>query len=127
MVIRCRQRGFTLLEILVALAILALSMGAIIKASGDFTGNHAWLRDRTLATWVARNVLVGFQLENAWPSVGEQKGTQEMGRREWRWVARVSQTDEPKLRRLDVEVYLTETDEEEPVTVLSGFLKQVGK
>jgi len=124
MVSVCRQRGFTLLEILVALTILALSMGAIIKASGDFTVNHAWLRDRTLATWVARDVLVGFQVENTWPGVGEQEGTQEMGRREWRWLARVSQTDEKKLRRVDVEVYLPDTDEDEPVTVLSGFLRQ---
>ena len=85
---------------------------------------HAWLRDRTLATWVARNVLVQFQVENAWPDVGERKGTQEMGRREWRWLARVSQTDEAQLRRLDVEVFLLDAEEEEPVSVLSGFLQQ---
>jgi len=119
-----RQRGFTLLEVLIALAVLAIAMGAIIKAAGDYTGNHAWLRDRTLATWVARNVLVQLQVENAWPSVGERKGTQEMGRREWRWLARISQTDEAQLRRLDVEVYLLDAEDEEPVSVLSGFLRQ---
>jgi general secretion pathway protein I len=119
-----RQRGFTLLEVLIALAVLAIAMGAVIKAAGDYTGNHAWLRDRTLAIWVARNVLVQNQVENAWPEVGERKGTQEMGRREWRWLARVSQTDEAQLRRLDVEVYLLDAEDEEPVSVLSGFLKQ---
>ena len=119
-----RQRGFTLLEVLIALAVLAIAMGAVIKAAGDYTGNHAWLRDRTLAIWVARNVLVQFQVENAWLDVGERKGTQEMGRREWRWLARVSQTDEAQLRRLDVEVYLLDAEDEEPVSVLSGFLKQ---
>jgi general secretion pathway protein I len=119
-----RQRGFTLLEVLIALAVLAIAMGAVIKATGDYAGNHAWLRDRTLATWVARNVMVEMQVENAWPRVGESKGTQDMGRREWRWLARISQTDEARLRRLDVEVYLLDTDDEEPVTVLSGFLQQ---
>ena len=100
-----RQRGFTLLEVLIALAVLALSMGAVIKATGDYTGNQAWLRDRTIAMWVARNVLVRFQVEKAWPKVGERKGTQEMANREWRWLAGISQTDEAELRRLDVEVY----------------------
>jgi general secretion pathway protein I len=119
-----RQRGFTLLEVLIALAVLTIAMGAIIKATADYTGNHIWLRDRTLATWVARNVLVQFQIENAWPAVGERKGTQEMGRREWRWLARVSQTDEAQLRRLDVEVYLLDSEDEAPVSVLSGFLQQ---
>jgi general secretion pathway protein I len=119
-----RQGGFTLLEVLIAIAVLAIAMGAVIKATGEYTGNHAWLRDRTLAIWVARNVLVQMQVENAWPGVGERKGTQEMGRREWRWLARVSQTDEAQLRRLDVEVYLLDTDDDEPVSVLSGFLQQ---
>jgi general secretion pathway protein I len=119
-----RQRGFTLLEVLIALAVLALAMGAVIKSTGDYAGNHTWLRDRTLATWVARNVMVQFQVENAWPEVGERKGTQEMGRQEWRWLARVSQTDEAQLRRLDVEVFLLDAEEEEPVSVLSGFLQQ---
>jgi len=119
-----RQRGFTLLEVLIALTVLALSMGAIIKSTGDYTGNESWLRDRTLATWVARNVLVQFQVERTWPEVGERKGTQDMGRREWRWLARVSQTEERELRRLDVEVYLLDADDDEPVTVLSGFLMQ---
>jgi len=119
-----RQRGFTLLEVLIALAVLAIAMGAVIKATGDYTGNHAWLRDRTLAIWVARNVLVQFQVENAWPDVGERKGTQEMGRREWRWLARVSQTEEAQLRRLDVEVYLLDAEDDDPVSVLSGFLQR---
>jgi general secretion pathway protein I len=119
-----RCAGFTLLEVLVALGVLALTMAAVIKAVGSYTGNQAYLRDRTFAVWVARNVLAEQQLEAAWPGVGELKGTTDLGRREWRWLARVTQTEEAELRRLDVEVQLVDVEDEQPLAVLSGFLWQ---
>jgi general secretion pathway protein I len=99
-------------------------MGAVIKAVGDYTGNQAYLRDRTLAVWVARNVLAEQQLESAWPGVGEIKGNSDMGGREWSWLATVTQTEEEELRRLDVEVHMIDDDDSEPLAVLSGFLWQ---
>lgn len=125
---RCvrRDRGFTLLEVLIALVVLALAMGSIIKAASEYTGNQSHMRDRTLAMWVARDVLVQFQVEGEWPRVGESKGTLEMGRQEWRWLARTSQTEEPRLRRLDVEVMPEDSDRDKPLAVLSGFLRQPG-
>jgi len=120
-----RLQGFTLLEVLIALAVLALAMGAVIKATSDYTSNQSYLRDRTLAMWVARNVLVEYQVKGEWLSVGERKGTRDMGNQEWRWLARISQTEEAELRRLDVEVYPVDSDDDEnPVSVLSGFLLQ---
>ena len=121
---RRRISGFTLLEVMVAMAVLALTMGAVIKAVGGYTANQAYLRDRTLATWVARNVLVEQQMEDAWPSVGELKGTTEMGGREWRWVGAVSQTDEQDLRRLDVRIRPIDAEDSEQIAVLSGFLRR---
>ena len=122
---RCNAAGFTLLEVLIALAVLALSMGAIIKATSDYTSNQSYLRDRTMAMWVARNVLVQFRVEKEWPRVGERKGTEEMGHREWRWLAVISQTEEAELRRLDVKVFpIDSEDDESPLSVLSGFLVQ---
>jgi general secretion pathway protein I len=122
---RCRTAGFTLLEVLIALTVLALSMGAVIKAAADYTNNQSYLRDRTMAMWVARNVLVQFQVEQQWPNVGERKGTRDMANREWRWLAVISQTDEAELRRLDVKVFhIDSEDDESPLSVLSGFLVQ---
>jgi len=74
---------------------------------------------------VARNVLVQFQADNEWPRVGERKGTEEMGNREWRWIGVVSQTEEAELKRLDVKVFPIESDDDDsPLSVLSGFLVQ---
>jgi general secretion pathway protein I len=118
------SRGFTLIEILIALTVLAVAMGAIIKAATDYTGGLSHLRDRTMANWVARNVLNELQMQGEWPSVGQRKGDMEMGYYEWRWLARISQTEEPELRRLDIEVLRPEDDPDSAVSVLSGFLRK---
>jgi general secretion pathway protein I len=125
-----RSTGFTLLEVLIALLVLALSLGAAIRAAGDYTINQAYLRDRTFAEWVARNQLVTQQLKGEWPRVGQQKGEAELplassdkGGREWRWVMQVTQTPEEDLRRVDIDVYpLAAGDDDSPLATLSGFI-----
>ncbi len=128
-----RARGFTLLEVLIALVVLALSLGAVIQAAGDFTANQAYLRDRTFAEWVARNQLATLLLAGEWPSLGQKKGEAEMplgerekGGRSWRWVVQVVQTPEEDLRRLDIEVFALSddgrADEDQPMATLSGFI-----
>jgi general secretion pathway protein I len=127
---RRAARGFTLLEVLIALVVLALSLGAVIQATGKYTVNQAYLRDRTFAEWVARNQLATVQLEGKWPSIGQQKGEAELprsggdgGGREWRWVMQVTQTPEKDLRRLDINVYPASADDDaDPSASLSGFI-----
>jgi len=127
---KTRSAGFTLLEVLVALAVLALSLGAAIRATGGYAINQAYLRDRTFAEWVARNQLVVTQLEGSWPKVGQTKGDAELplgpadqGGREWRWVMQVTQTPEEDLRRLDIDVYPADADDDaDPLATLSGFI-----
>jgi general secretion pathway protein I len=112
-------RGFTLLEILVALAILAIALGAVLKATAEGVGQVGYLRDRTLASWVAMNRINELLLEPAWPALGVSEGRAEMAGRGWRWEVRVSVTTDPDLRRLDVTVRLR--DERTPLVELIAF------
>ncbi|MGE0080919.1 MAG: type II secretion system minor pseudopilin GspI [Thiohalomonadaceae bacterium] len=99
-----RQRGFTLLEVLVALAIVAIALGALLKTGAGNSANAVYLRDKTLAHWVAMNKVTELQLEPGWPAVGTTRGKAEMAGREWQWTAKVSETFDANVRRVDVEV-----------------------
>lgn len=117
-----RQRGFTLVEVVVALAVIALALSAIIQTTGGFIANQVYLHDRTMAHWVARNALTEWQLARQWPELGKHTGTAEFANREWDWAIQVTQTDEDKMRRLDVEV--RHVDEQgNPLARMSGFVK----
>ena len=70
-----RVSGFTLLEVLVALAVLAIAMGAIIHAATQSINTVATLRDQTFASWVALNRVNALLLEaKPWPEEGSRKG-----------------------------------------------------
>jgi general secretion pathway protein I len=99
-----RPAGFTLLEVLVALVILALAMGALIKTAGDHTLLISDLETRTQAFLVAENQLHRLQVAKAWPDASEQKDVLEQGGRRWQWQARFESTADPDLKRVIVDV-----------------------
>jgi general secretion pathway protein I len=98
------QSGFTLIEVLVAVVVLALALAAIISAVVQYTGNAVYIRDKTLATWVARNKLAELHLAPTWPDLGKSDGTAEMAGREWPWRIEVDKTPDNNLRRIEVDV-----------------------
>lgn len=84
-------RGFTLLEVLVALAVLALALAAGIKAAGSNIDNAAYLRDRTLAHWVAMNKLTEMQVFNKFPTTGTtERGSLLVAGSEWYWTVQTT-------------------------------------
>ncbi len=100
-----RPRGFTLLEVLVALAVLAVGLAALVQAGGAGARNAAYLKEKTLAHWVAMNKAAEYQLAGQWPGVGRRSGTVVMAGREWRWQVEVKATPDGDVRRLEVSVY----------------------
>lgn len=99
-----RIRGFTLLEVLIALVFLALAMSAIIATVGVSIRDAAELQDKTFAHWVAMNELTSLRLAAALPAIGTQKGNAEMAGQKWNWQAVVSTTQDPDLLRVDIDV-----------------------
>ena len=116
-----KKQGFTLLEVLVALVVLAIGLAAVIKTTTENAENVRYLRDRTLAHWIAMNVLTKIQVREEWPTLGKKEGTAMMADREWYWVLKVSETIDTELRRLDIQVYYNR-QEEESIAILVGFV-----
>ena len=115
------ERGFTLLEIIVALAVLAMGMGAVIVSASQSTSNLAYIKDKTLAHWVAMNKLTELQLEKDWPGVGVKTGDYEMASRDWRWEAKISGTEDEDVRRVDLNVYSVQ-ETEQSLAYVMGYL-----
>lgn len=115
------SRAFTLLEVLVALAVLALALGAMVQAGAGQARAVDHLRTRSFAEWVAADQLARARLAEPWPDTGTRRGTTRMGQREWHWRMSVSGTQEPDMRRLEVEVRVDSKDPT-PVTTLAGFV-----
>jgi general secretion pathway protein I len=116
-----RSSGFTLIEVLAALVIVALGMLAAIQAVNQSTRNASYLREKTLAHWIAMNVITERRLQESPPPVAESNGEVDFANARWRWTLRVTQTQVESLRRLDVSVALADAPEGTSLATLSGF------
>jgi len=105
------SRGFTLLEVLVALLLLSLALVALMRLTALDLRASAQLRDATLAQWVASNVLAETRLRNAFPPPGRSSGETRMAERRWRWDLVVEATQAPRIRKLEVTVRAVGADE----------------
>ncbi len=116
-----RARGFTLLEVMVALAVIAIGLGAVITEASRNLSNAALLQDKTLAHWIATNKVVEMQVANAWPNTGEDKGDVEMAGRDWYWTVKVEAVAYDRLRRLGVEVR-SDIDSDRPLASVVAYI-----
>lgn len=111
-------RGFTLLEVLIALAIVAMSVGALLGAVTSSASNLSYLREKTLAEWVALNRLTEIRIDHQnMPAVGRRMGSTVMAGTRWEWEEEVAELPIKGMLRVEVRAHNLEeaVDDTKPV------------
>ena len=124
---RRRAAGFTLLELLIALAILAIVSIAVFNQGGDTARQIGGLEQKTFARWVAENEIAKLRLEHRLAGEplrpGSNRDQVSYGDRYWQVVEEIQTTDHPWMHRVEVSVYaLVDGREVGPVDKLVGFV-----
>jgi general secretion pathway protein I len=118
---RTSDTGFTLVEVLVALAIISFALLAALRAASQGTTSAGELRSRLLARWVAEDVLALRRARGDWMPLGIHRGAGRQGGVEFVWREDVTPTPNPAFRRVDILVF-AEPGETRPLARLTGFL-----
>ncbi len=117
-----RARGFTLIEVLVALAIAAIGLASVLSVVGNSARNASYLRDKIYASWIASNHIAEVRLGGSMPSVDKTNGDVQFAGQKWTWEQTVTQTDVPNMRRIDVAVRFADAAEGSALATVTGFI-----
>ncbi len=104
MLIFQKHKGFTLVEVMVAVAVIALGLAAVIKTVTSTTNNTIYLRDKTLAYWVAQNQMAEMEITSAKPKNGFTDGEETLAGLTWYWTRKVEGTEDPDTSRIEISV-----------------------
>jgi general secretion pathway protein I len=113
--------GLTLIEVMVALVIFALTASAIVKAAGDNLGGVGQIEQITFATWVANNRLAHLHLDTTWPVENNKSGSEEMVGKTWFWQQKVEKTNDKDMVLVEVTVG-TDKSMQHSVTTITAFI-----
>ena len=98
------SRGFTLIEVLVALAIVAIGMAAVLESLTSSANTTVYLQDKTFAGWVALNRLATVRLSNSVPQAGTSSDNISYAGQNWEWQQKVTTTQIPGMVQIEVDV-----------------------
>ena len=117
-------RGFTLIEVMVALLVFGLIATAAAEVGGQYISSYERIRDKTLAGWLAENRINEIRLENTLPGISENAKDKDYGPFRWQVTTKVLATAEAKMRRVEVQVsrYREGRTKPYPVHTLSAFV-----
>jgi len=115
-----RRRAFTLVEVMVALAIIALSLTAVAAKMSRMIDTSNSMRERTYASWIAQNKIAEMRLANEMPDVSSTSGEVDYANLTWRWRAIVSESGVENLYRVEVEV--SDASGDAVIRKVNGFI-----
>ena len=116
----CNLWGFTLIEVLVALAILAIALAAAARAANVATDSAQETRLRTLATWIAQNRMAELTAIRSFPGAGNVSGRSSMAGIEFEWRQATSETPNAAFRKVEIKVL--RPGETQSLTTLNAYL-----
>jgi general secretion pathway protein I len=117
-------RGFTLIEVVVAMAIIVVVLAALFLQISRVADTSIELRQRTLAQWIALNRLADLRL-NGVPPVGQKaQGTLEYASQKWRWQSEILGTPVKEIRRIRVRSALESAPKDTWIATVDGFSGQ---
>ena len=116
------SRGFTLIEVLVALAIAAMGLAAVLGVVTNASRNSVYLRETTLATWLGLNRVTELRLATAFPDVSRTEGDVDFADGKWRWRQTITETGIEGMRRIDITVRRADASDGTAVATVSGFI-----
>ena len=122
---RLRQRGFTLIEVLVALMIFGIVATAASQVGSQYISSFERTRDLTIASWIAGNHMNEIRVQPNPPTASENREEMDYAGRRWQITTVVANTDEPAIRRVDVHIAAYRQNSGDPAQIYSqsGFIR----
>lgn len=118
--IKKNSHGFTLIEVMVALTIIAISLGALLNTSGTQANSASYLKQKTLAHWIAVNELTQIRIGKVFPELGDKKDSTSMANHDWHWIRTTKKTEDENTRQVTFKLY-ADKDYKKNLTVLIGY------